>query len=179
MSTIKQAILDLKKTEQEARKLAEQQLIKEGKTKLDEMVSKLMEDLSPKEDKDDDEIKTDDSEEIIPSSDVVDDNKPIEPETTTPIEEPIGSNDTRNVGGEFNDFLGDELGKDKPIEIEITIDTNPDKDETPITPVIKTDTPVIAPTTTTPVVEPVIDDMSDSDDIDQIMEKFNERFRNR
>jgi hypothetical protein len=135
MSTFKQAILDLKKTEKEARLMAEQQLLKEGKNKLDEIVSKLMEELSPTDDNDNEEK--------------IEDEKP---------------SDTRNVGGEFSDFLRNDLGNDKPIEIEISIKPNTEKKETPL---IKTNIPV-------ETTGSVVDDMTDSDDIDQIMEKFNE-----
>lgn len=177
MSTFKQAILDLKKTEKEARLMAEQQLLREGKSKLDEIVSKLMEELSPTDDNDDEEKTDDDNVET--------DIKPVEtptipdvePSTEIPSDEPTPNptvdTDTRNVGGEFSDFLSNDLGNDKPIEIEITIDTNPDKEETAITPTIKTDVPVETPTTTLP--SPIVGDgIETEDDIDKIMEKFNE-----
>lgn len=146
MSTIRQSILDFKQTEKEAIKLAEQQLIKEGKNKLDEMVSKLMEDLN--------------SDEENETSDDTDNKEVVTPEV---------NDDTRNIGGEFSNFLDKELGTEKPIDIEISIDTNPEKEETPISPIIKTDSP-IEPIAT----EPQTTDVSGDEDIEKVMEMFNE-----
>lgn len=172
MSTFKQAILDLKKTEKEARLMAEQQLLREGKSKLDEIVSKLMEELSPANDNDDDEEKVDDDNDVetTPTEPIV------EPSSDEPTPPTVDTNtDTRNVGGEFSDFLSNDLGNDKPIEIEITIDTNPDKEETAITPTIKTDVPVETPTSNMSSNSDIVgDDIETEDDIDKIMEKFNE-----